>query len=245
MDDSAIPTNFIDSISIKWNEVPDTAVYPFNVASLSSLTTLHLDAPVTFFCGENGTGKSTLLEAISIALGMNPEGGSRNHLFSVKKTHSELHDYLAIERSLRRPSDSFFVRSDTMFNLITAMDELEDDKRYYEGRSLHRRSHGEGILALVSRRFAGNGLYILDEPETGLSQIGQIALLCEIKRLVGAGSQFVIATHSPILLCTPDSEAFQFDDEVSRIDPKESLEWTVLQRFIEDPERAIDEFSRL
>ena len=223
MDDSAIPTNFIDSISIKWNEVPDTAVYPFNVASLSSLTTLHLDAPVTFFCGENGTGKSTLL----------------------KKTHSELHDYLAIERSLRRPSDSFFVRSDTMFNLITAMDELEDDKRYYEGRSLHRRSHGEGILALVSRRFAGNGLYILDEPETGLSQIGQIALLCEIKRLVGAGSQFVIATHSPILLCTPDSEAFQFDDEISRIDPKESLEWTVLQRFIEDPERAIDEFSRL
>ena len=108
MDDSAIPTNFIDSISIKWNEVPDTAVYPFNVASLSSLTTLQLDAPVTFFCGENGTGKSTLLEAISIALGMNPEGGSRNYLFSVKKTHSELHEYLAIERSLRRPSDSFF-----------------------------------------------------------------------------------------------------------------------------------------
>lgn len=245
MDDSSTATNFVDSVSIRWDEVPDTAAYPFNVPSLSSLTTLHLEAPVTFFCGENGTGKSTLLEAISIALGMNPEGGSRNYLFSVKRTHSELHDYLTVGRTLLRPRDSFFVRSDTLFNLITAMDELDDDKRYYEGRSLHRRSHGEGILALVSRRFSGNGLYILDEPETGLSQIGQIALLCEIKRLVDAGSQFIIATHSPILLCTPDSAAFQFDDGISRIDPKESLEWTVLQRFIEDPERAIDEFSRL
>lgn len=236
--------NFIDSVGIDWNAVPDAGSYPFNIPAIASLETLHFEKPVTLFCGENGRGKSTLLEGISIALGLNPEGGSRNYTFSVKATHSELHDYLRLRRSVFRPKDSFFVRSDTMFNLITETDALEDDKRYYGGRSLHQRSHGESILALVSHRFGGEGLYILDEPETGLSQSGQIALLCEIARLTDSGSQFIIATHSPILLCLSNAAIFEFDDEVRRIEPGESLELIVLRRFLDNPAKAIDEFMR-
>lgn len=237
--------NFVVSATIDWDKVSDRAAYPFCIPSIASIDTMRFEKPVTFFCGENGTGKSTFLEAIGVAFGLNPEGGSRNHLYSVKPDPSELHDVLVLERAFCRPKDSFFVRSDTLYNLITAMDELEDDVRYFGGRSLHNRSHGESVLALVSQRFGQNGFYVLDEPETGLSQSGQIALLCELIRLVGLGSQFVIATHSPILLCMPDSEAFQFDDRVTRIEPKESLEWVVLQRFLAEPERVIGEFMDL
>ncbi len=237
--------NFINSVKICWNEVPDGDSYPFNIPAIASMDTLSFEKPVTLFCGENGRGKSTLLEGISIALGLNPEGGSRNYTFSVKATHSALHDYLSLRKSLCKPKDSFFVRSDTLFNLITETDNLDDDKRYYGGRSLHQRSHGESILALISHRFGGEGLYILDEPETGLSQSAQIALVCEITRLANLGSQFIIATHSPILLCLSDAAVFEFDDEVHPVDPGESLELIVLRRFLDNPDKVIAEFMSM
>lgn len=233
---------FVTSLAIDWTGVPDRGVYPFNVPAIASLRELDLGQPVTFFCGENGTGKSTLLEAMSVAYGLNPEGGSRNYTFSVRDTHSELCDHVRLLKSIFRPHDSFFVRSDTLFNLISEMDVLGDDARYYGGRSLHSVSHGEGILALVSRRFNGGGFYVLDEPETGLSQLGQVALLAEIAKLVQAGSQFVIATHSPILLTAPSAVIYQFENEVRRVDVEETLEWDVLKRFVEDPARLLAEF---
>lgn len=186
-----------------------------------------------------------MLEGISIAIGLNSEGGSRNYTFSVKETHSELFNYLALRRSTFRPKDSFFVRSDTMFNLISEIDNLEDNYKLYEGRSLHSRSHGESILTLVSRRFRDQGFYVLDEPETGLSQSGQVALLCEIVRLSKAGSQFIIATHSPILLSAPDCTIYQFDNSVCQIKFEDSLEWIVLRRFMDSPRRVLDEFMEL
>lgn len=244
-DDDSNLFNFINAVGIKWNEVPNKNEYPFNVPSIASIDTIKLNKPVTFFCGENGTGKSTLLEGISIAIGLNPEGGTKNYRFSIKETHSELCEYLSLRRSVFRPVDSFFVRSDTMYNLFTEIDTLGDNDRYYDGRSLHRRSHGEGILTLISRRFKGKGLYILDEPETGLSQSAQIALLCEIIRLVDLRSQFIIATHSPILLSLPNSYVYQFDDAIYPIDAKDSLEWNILCRFLDNPDKIIKEYMNI
>lgn len=233
---------YITSVTIDWHEVCDSGVYPFNVPAISNTTRLDFAQPLTLFCGENGTGKSTLLEAISIAWGLNPEGGSKNYRFSVQDTHSELYRYITLQRAIYKPKDSFFVRSDTMFNLISEMDELGDDGRYYGGRSLHRRSHGEGILTLVSQRFRGSGFYVLDEPETGLSQSGQMALLGEILRLANGGAQFIIATHSPILLAAPQACIYQFDEGVSQVGVEETLEWIMLERFFRDPEGAMSAF---
>lgn len=233
---------YVESLSIDWAGVANPNAYPFSIPAIRSIDALAFTQPVTFFCGENGTGKSTLLEALSIAYGLNPEGGSRNYTFSVHDTHSELCDHVHLLKSIYRPRDNFFVRSDTLFNLISVGDELEDGKRYYGGRSLHSVSHGEGMLTLVSRRFGGHGFYVLDEPETGLSQLGQIALLAEIMRLAEAGSQFVIATHSPILLTMPNATIYQFEADVHEVDYHETLEWDVLNRFLEDPERVLKEF---
>ncbi len=233
---------YVTSLSIDWEGVPERGVYPFAVPAIASIETLDLASSITFFCGENGTGKSTLLEALSIAYGLNPEGGTRNYTFSVHDDHSELCDHVRLLKSIFRPRDSFFVRSDTLFNLISEMDVLEDDRRYFGGRSLHSVSHGEGILALVSRRFGGGGFYVLDEPETGLSQLGQVALLAEIVRLAQASSQFVIATHSPILLTAPGAVIYQFDDEVREVDLRQTMEWDALNRFLDDPEGMLAEF---
>lgn len=233
---------FVRSAEILWNEVPDADAYPFDIPAIASLRKLRFDKGITFFCGENGTGKSTLLEAVGIAFGFNPEGGSRNYTFSTRPTHSQLHDFIRLDRSIYRPLDGYFVRSDTLFNLISATDELEDDQRYYDGVSLHARSHGESIMALITRRFRPEGFYILDEPETGLSQSGQIALACELTRLRDAGCQLVIATHSPILLALPGATVYQFDDEIREIDGKDSLEWIMMRRFMDDPEAAMRPF---
>lgn len=233
---------FVRSAEILWNEVPDADAYPFDIPAIASLRKLRFDKGITFFCGENGTGKSTLLEAVGIAFGFNPEGGSRNYMFSTKPTQSALHDFIRLDRSLYRPLDGFFVRSDTLFNLISATDELEDDQRYYDGVSLHARSHGESIMTLITHRFGPEGFYLLDEPETGLSQSGQIALACELTRLRDAGCQLVIATHSPILLALPGATVYQFDDEIREIDGKDSLEWIMMRRFMDDPDAAVRAF---
>ena len=233
---------FVTSLAIDWAGVPRRDAYPFDVPAIASLHELDLAQRITFFCGENGTGKSTLLEAMGIAYGLNPEGGSHNYTFSVHDDHSELCDPVRLLRGICRPRDSFLVRSDTLFNLISEMDALEDDRRYFGGWSLHARSHGEGILALVSRRFGGEGFYVLDEPETGLSQLGQAALLAEILRLANAGSQLVVATHSPILLSAPGAVIYQFEDEVRRVGLEQTMEWDALHRFLEDPDRLLAEF---
>ena len=240
LDDDA----FVRSAKILWDEVPDAGAYPFNIPAIASLDEIRFNKGVTFFCGENGTGKSTLLEAVGIAFGFNPEGGSRNYTFSTKSTHSRLHEFIRLDRSIFRPQDGYFVRADTLFNLITETDALEDHLRYYGGVSLHARSHGESIMALISHRFGSQGFYMLDEPETGLSQSGQIALACELARLRDAGSQLIIATHSPILLALPGATVYQFEEDVREIEAEDSLEWIMMQRFAEDPQAAMRAFAK-
>lgn len=230
---------YVNSVAIDWESVTSRGEYPFAIPAIASIDVLDLGQSVTFFCGENGTGKSTLLEALSVAYGLNAEGGTKNHRFSTVDAPSELAEHLVLMKSIFKPSDNFLVRSDTMYNLITEMDRLGDGDLYHEGRALHTRSHGEGVLALVSQRFHERGFYVLDEPESGLSQCGQVALLAQIIRLAREGAQFIIATHSPILLTAPGATIYQFDDEVREVTPEETMEWIMLHRFLENPEREL------
>jgi predicted ATPase len=189
--------------------------YPFALPAVRHLDRLRQDPAVTFIIGDNGTGKSTLLEAIAVAWGFNPEGGSRNFRFTTRKSHSELHRYLRLTRGVRRPSDGFFLRAESFFNVATKIEALDEEPACgrplidsYGGRSLHEQSHGESFFALFTERFGGKGLYILDEPEAALSPTRQMAMLTRMHELVDGASQFIIATHSPIIMAYPGARIF-------------------------------------
>jgi len=188
--------------------VPSFDAYPFSIPAVRALDTLELDARVTFLIGENGSGKSTLVEAIAIAAGFNPEGGSKNLRFATRRTESDLHRHLRLIRSPRR-LDGFFLRAESYYNVATQIDELGVQDSY-GGASLHEQSHGESFLALVTHRFGDDGFYVLDEPEAALSPQRQLSLLSILHDLVERrGCQFVIATHSPILMAFPGARIYQ------------------------------------
>ena len=183
------------------------------ISHLSKMGEIQLSKPVTSFVGENGVGKSTLIEGIALAMGFNPEGGSLNFNFSTRKSHSNLHEYLRISRGAKKRTDGFFLRAESFYNLASNIDELDSEGGMgapiissYGGISLHEQSHGESFMSLVENRFSGNGLYILDEPESALSPMRVMTLMCHIKELVDQNSQFIISTHPPILLNFPEAE---------------------------------------
>ena len=207
---------------------------------------LMLDSPVTFLVGENGSGKSTLLEAIAVACGFNAEGGTRNFTFSTRATHSELGEYITVARR-RYPRDGFFLRAESFYNVATNIDEMDEDFSYgpkviesYGGVSLHHQSHGESFLALVQNRFGGNGLYLLDEPEAALSPTRQLTLLGEMHQLAERDSQFIVATHSPILMAYPGARIYQLsEDGIEPVQYQETEHYQLTSRFLEDPERML------
>ncbi len=211
-----ISSQFIQRVSLRRDTVESFDHYPFHLPAVRSLDQLEMHPRVTFFIGENGSGKSTLLEAIAVALGFNAEGGSRNFSFSTRRSHSVLHGHLRIARGFRRPRTGFFLRAESFFNVATEIENLDAEPGpgapilpSYGGRSLHEQSHGESFLALLTQRFTGQGLYILDEPEAALSPQRQLAVLARIHELVRDGSQFLIATHSPLLMAYPDACIYQ------------------------------------
>lgn len=207
---------------------------------------LDFDAPVTFFVGENGTGKSTLLEAMAVALGFNAEGGTRNFNFSTRPTHSALGEFLTVSRS-RCPRDGFFLRAESFYNVASNIDELDEGPSFggriidsYGGVSLHQQSHGESFLALVQNRFGGEGLYLLDEPEAALSPARLLTLMGQIHLLVQAGSQFIISTHSPILMAYPGAVIYQLsEDGIAPADYRETEHYRLTRAFLENPERML------
>ena len=208
--------------------------------------TLEFDRPVTFLVGENGTGKSTLLEGIAVACGFNPEGGTRNFNFSTRATHSVLGEYLTPARK-RYPRDGFFLRAESFYNVATNIDEMDEGPAMgprlidsYGGVSLHRQSHGESFLALVQNRFGGEGLYLLDEPEAALSPSRLLTLIGEMDQLVKADSQFIVATHSPVLMAFPEARIYVLsEDGVRTAEYQETEHYQLTKRFLDDPGRML------
>lgn len=203
-------TQLIRSVMIDWNKI-DTDSYLRHIPAISSTERVDFTHSVTFFVGENGSGKSTLLEAIAIAYGFNPEGGTRNYSFSTHDSHSELCQALRLTRGIRKAGYGYFLRAESFYNVATKEEEYS---RGPGGRPqhYHEKSHGESFLALAQNSFRANGFYLLDEPEAALSPQRQLTLLAEIHRCVKEGAQFIIATHSPILLGLPGAGILSFDD---------------------------------
>lgn len=207
---------------------------------------LKFDRSVTFLVGENGSGKSTLLEAIAVSCGFNAEGGTRNFSFSTRSTHSELGEYLTAARR-RYPKDGFFLRAESFYNVATNIDEMDGMPGFgpklvesYGGVSLHKQSHGESFMALVQNRFGGQGLYLLDEPEAALSPARLLTLLAEMHRLVVDDSQFIIATHSPILMAYPGARIYLLSEEgIAPVEYKETEHYQLTKRFLDAPERML------
>lgn len=227
----------------------DTGRYPFIlpvVQQLSRSGGLDLDGAVTFLVGDNGTGKSTLIEALAVAAGFNAEGGSQSFRFATRATESSLADHLVL-RWARKPRTGFFLRAESFYNVATEVERLDADPDSppllpaYGGVSPHERSHGESFLDLVIHRFGPDGLYLLDEPEAALSVRGCLALVRRIGELIEQGSQFIIATHSPILLAVPNALILQIDIDgtIEQVDYDAAEPVTLIRSFLADPARFL------
>ena len=242
-----ISSQYAGRVSLLRDKVDSFDRYPFSLPALRSFEQLELHPKVTFFIGENGAGKSTLLEAMAVSLGFNAEGGSKNFRFGTRRSHSELHEYIRIAKGVRRPRDGFFLRAESFFNVATEIERLDAEPGAggrvidsYGGRSLHEQSHGESFLALMTQRLGGHGLYILDEPEAALSPQRQLAVLSRIHDLVLDGSQFIIATHSPILMAYPDACIYRCDSTgVSKVAYEDTEHFQVTRDFLSNPERML------
>lgn len=230
-------TQFIQKIFIDWNKIHPYS-YLRNIEAIAGLESLDFHKPITFFVGENGSGKSTTLEATAIASGFNPEGGTKNYSFSTYDSHSELCDALRISRGYRKARWGYFLRAESFYNVATKEEEYADPS--HPSEELHKKSHGESFLAIAQRQLKPNGLYFLDEPEAALSPQRQLTLLMEIHGCARQGSQFIIVTHSPILLGIPDAEIFNFDDgQIHPCEYEETDSYQVMEMFINNREQIL------
>ncbi|WP_226366471.1 AAA family ATPase [Pseudonocardia sp. ICBG162] len=220
--------------------------YPFELPVVRWLREhggLALYPGVTFLVGENGSGKSTLVEAVAVALGLNPEGGSRSFRFATRASESDLGSHVRVARRPGRERTSFFLRAESYYNVASEVERLDREPggppllpAY--GGSGHERSHGESFLALLRHRFFPRGLYLLDEPEAALSVTGALAVLARMVDLTAQGSQFVVATHSPILLALSGATVLQIGDDgaVRRVGYDEALPVVLTRSFLADPD---------
>ena len=228
------------------NEVPDNS-YLKNldvIKNLDKMDMLRFDTPVTFFVGENGVGKSTLIEAIAVACGFNAEGGTKNFCFETTRTHSDLYKHIVLEKGAKRQRDGFFLRAESFYNFASTIDMIDDGESdkiidNYGGVSLHKQSHGESFLATIKNRF-GDGLYILDEPEAALSPKGIMRLIANIHQLVKKGAQFVISTHSAMLLTYPYASIYEITKKGISLVPYEQTEhFELTKTFLNNPQHLL------
>jgi predicted ATPase len=231
---------FIQKISLNRDKVPSFKEYPFSIPVIKDMDTINIDSPVTFFVGENGSGKSTLMEAIAVFFGLNPEGGTQNFNFKTKDTHSGLSDYIRIAK-FNTPHTKFFLRAESFYNFSSEIERLVEENQYhalrnYYGGSLHECSHGESFLQLVKNRFTDHGLYILDEPEAALSPQRQLSLLYLIDKLAKEGSQFIIATHSPILISYRDGKILDLNNNFKEVKYKETDIYNLYKMYLDEPD---------
>lgn len=218
----------------------NTANYPFTIPAIKELTSLEFNTNITFFVGENGSGKSTILEAIAYQCGFNTAGGGKNNLYEVDASHSGLGDYIRLSW-MPKITNGFFMRAETFYHFASHLDTMPESLRYYGGQSLHEQSHGEAFLSLFNHRFGKKAIYLLDEPEAALSPARQLALMRIIKDLENE-AQFIIATHSPILLGYPHAQILNFDVQpVEAIRYEDTLHYIVTRRFLENRAKVLDE----
>ncbi|WP_207423136.1 AAA family ATPase [Desertivirga brevis] len=233
---------YLKEVILQRELVPSFNEYPFNIPAVKSLQSLKFHHDVTFIVGENGSGKSTLIEAIALSLGFSTEGGTINTQFHTHQNSSGLYQYLRNIKSYRKPSDYFFLRAESFYNVATYMEdvydldkpkELEKFVAQYGVESLHKCSHGESFIALLTNKLRGRGLYIFDEPEAALSPSRQLAALSSISALVNQNSQFIIATHSPILLAYPGAIIYQLDENgIRQVKYEETEHYIVTKHFL-------------
>ena len=239
--------NYIQKIQINWNQIQSDS-YLQGIQSIKTLNDLDFLNNITFFVGENGTGKSTLLEAIAVAYGFNPEGGTLNYRFSTYDDVSDLSNAIRITKGYKKVGQgaNYFFRAESFFNVASKSEEYRDStpkEIYYSnygGKSLHEQSHGESFLAYF-QSFKPDGLYIMDEPEAALSPQRQLSLFIQIVKMAKAGAQFIIASHSPILLGIPEADIISFDDEKIHSCKYEDTEsYQVMEMFINHREKIVN-----
>lgn len=239
---------FVKSIELKRDLIGSFDEYPFCLPAIKSLDGLKLHPKATYIIGENGTGKSTILESIAVACGFNPEGGSKNFLFSTTDSHSGLYNYIRLVRGIKKPRDGFFLRAESYYNVASYIDQIDlapgfgpPIKDSFGGKSLHEQSHGESFFALFQNRLRGNGLYILDEPEAALSPTRQMSFITRMHDLIETGSQFIIATHSPIIMAYPDSYIYEIGDGIKRVRYDDTDHYMIMKAFINNREKMLRE----
>lgn len=233
---------FIKKIVFERDKVSDFSKYPFSIPLLQNFYELEFSTPVTFLIGENGIGKSTLIEAIALHLGLSSESGTENFLYKSKDTHSSLYKYITLHKSGLVPTTKYFLRAESFYNFSTEMQRLIEEDGYtslsnYYGGKLHECSHGEAFLKVVQNRFSDGGLYILDELEAALSPSHQMSLLCMIDNLAKNGSQFIIATHSPILISYQNGTILDLNQDFKEVDYKETEIYETYKLFLDNPEK--------
>jgi predicted ATPase len=240
-------SQYIRYIELDRGKVPSFSQYPFNLPAVKNLDKLLLHPKVTFIVGENGSGKSTILESIAVAYGFNAEGGTKNFNFSSRATHSDLNNYVKVVKGIEKPRTGFFLRAESFYNFASNIDDLDSEMSFgpplidsYGGRSLHEQSHGESFFAVFINKFSGEGIYILDEPEAALSPSRQMSMLTRIHELVREGSQFIIATHSPVIMAYPDAMIYQIKDAIEQISYEETEHYQVMRTFLNNTQKMLN-----
>ncbi|QOS77677.1 AAA family ATPase [Paenibacillus sp. JNUCC31] len=233
---------YLRSVELLSDKVENPDQYPFHIPAIQSLQRLEFRNNITFFVGENGSGKSTLLEGIAHQCGFNTAGGGRNNFYEMDASESSLGEYLRLSW-LPKISKGFFMRSESFYQFASHVDEV-GSLEYYGGRSLHEQSHGESFLNLFVNRFNSKGIYLLDEPEAALSPARQLSLL-RILYDLSDHSQFIIATHSPILLGYPGADILNFDDSrIQEMAYEETEHYQITRSFLENRKRMLDELFK-
>jgi predicted ATPase len=237
---------FLKRITLLRENITSFDRYPFSIPVIKSLHEINLESNVTFFVGENGSGKSTLLEAIADKCDFNTAGGGRNNTYDIYASESVLGEYIRLSW-LPKVTNGFFLRAESFYNFATHIDEVDDTGfRDYGGQSLHEQSHGESFLSLFLHRFKRKAIYLLDEPESALSPARQLTFLKILHDLASKGdAQFIIATHSPIILGYPDADILSFDNgQISKIEYEMTDHYQITKYFLQHREKFLSEIFR-
>lgn len=242
-----IRKQYIRSIELKKENIDLYDKYPFCLPAVKDIGAIKFHPKVTFIIGKNGTGKSTVLEAIAAAYGFNPEGGTKNFSFATRASHSKLYEYIRLVKGIKKPKDGFFLRAESFYNLATAIEELDKEGigprliDSYGGISLHEKSHGELFFSVFMSRLGGAGLYILDEPEAALSPTRQMSMISRMHELTNMDSQFIIATHSAILLAYPYSSIYEISDTgFKKVHYEETEHYVITKSFLNNTKNMLD-----